>query len=113
MTSWLSWPSLEHSHRPLTTLYAPSQSWTSLTSSQSSNRSVTWTTRARTCLLPPPPSLRLQLLPGALKTRPHCHHHLPPLLLPRTHKIGLLIAPNATSAHVSAILRPSASSRRS
>jgi hypothetical protein len=49
----------------LTTLYAPSQSWTSLTSSQSSNRSETWTRRVATSLK------RLQ---RSLCSQPHRKH---------------------------------------
>ena len=80
---------------------------------QSSNHSATWTTHARTCLLPPLPLLHLQLLPDPLQMLPnHQHHPLLPLL-PRTCKIGPLITSNATSACALAILRPNASSRRS
>src|ERR1700730_13151443 len=112
MMSWLLWPSLEHSHTPLMTLYALSPSWTSLTSNLSSNRSETWTRRATTSLLPPLRSLRPQLHPDPPKTRPHLAHH-PTLLLPRARPLlGTLSAPNACSALALATLRRNASSKR-
>jgi len=116
MMSWLSWPSSERFPTPLMTLYALSQSWTSLTSSQSSNRSETWTRRVPTSLGRLQRFLHTQLYRRRRKSHLQRHplplpfplslHHLPP---PRTRAI----APNATSALALAIVKPSAFSRRS
>ena len=61
MMSWLLWPSLERFPTPSMMLYAPSQSWTSLTSNQSSNHSETWTRCVQTSLEHLQPFLRSQL----------------------------------------------------
>src|ERR1700755_2683116 len=116
MMSWLSWPSSECFPTPLTTLYAPSQSWTSLTSSQSSNRSETWTRHAATSLERPQHSLHTQSHKRRLKGCPirpllPLSHPLPPHHLPLC-RIGVITL-NATSALALVTVRPSASSRRS
>ena len=101
MMSWLLWPSSERCPTPLTMLYAPSQSWTSLTSSQSSNHSATWTRCVATSLEHRQHSLHCQPHKkgpkGCLKrpplplSHPHPPHHLP------LRRIGAITI-NATSA---------------
>ena len=73
-------------HTPLMTLSRPFQSWTSLTSNLSSNRSETWIRLAPTSLAPLLPSLLHQHLPNRILRRPTnpspLHPLLPPLSLP-------------------------------
>ena len=73
-------------HTPLMTLSRPFQSWTSLTSNLSSNRSETWIRLAPTSLAPLLPSLLHQLLPDRVLRHPTSpsppHPLLPPLTLP-------------------------------
>ena len=114
--SWLLWPSSEHFPTPSMMLYIPSQSWTSLTSNQSFNRSETWTKRVPTSLERPQPSLHSQLHRSRPKSFLKRHSLLLPSPLP-PHRLPVhrarAITLNVTSALALVILRPSASSRRS
>ena len=110
MMSWLLWPSLGRSHTHLMMLSGPFQSWTSLTSSLSSNRSETWIRLAPTSLALQLPSLLHQHLPDRVPRRPTSpsppHPLPPPLTLPAVPQVALF----ASFAPLLVMLRPNASS---
>jgi hypothetical protein len=78
--SWLLWPSSGCSHTLLMMLCAPFQSWTSLTSHQSSNPSGTWIRLTPTSLALHLLSLLHQHLPDHVPKCPPLHRPLPPPL---------------------------------
>src|SRR5260370_2697847 len=80
MMSWLSWLSSECFPTPLMMLYAPSLSWTSLTSSLSSKHLETWTRHVAICLEHLQRSMQPQLPRRHHKGHLTCHpcpHHPP------------------------------------